>query len=77
MPVPCRLRRNRSPVPELWALCTPCERWFCLPSDSGAHLASTRCETCSGAPAQFEMRTPTSSFSVEVAPEMLDPDLTF
>lgn len=54
-------------MPEMWARCGPCSRWFYVPFSTGETMARAHCPVCSSAPSRFEVRIAKPSFDVEIA----------
>lgn len=53
-------------MPEMWAQCHPCDRWFFVPFDSGERMSQARCPVCSSEASLFEVRIEESAFPVEM-----------
>lgn len=53
-------------MPELWAHCEPCSRWFFVPFRSNEELAQMHCPVCADTADRFEVRLEQSTFPVEL-----------
>lgn len=51
-------------MPEMWARCEPCNRYFFVPSTTGEEMSRTLCPVCCEAPDRFEVRTGKTSFDL-------------
>ena len=56
-------------MPEMWAHCAPCARWFFIPFSNGETMARSTCPVCTAQPDRFEVRTDGAAFPVEVTEE--------
>ena len=54
-------------MPEMWAHCQPCSRWFFIPFSTGETMARSTCPVCASQPVRFEVRTDSSSFPLELS----------
>lgn len=54
-------------MPEMWAQCSPCNRWFYVPFSTGEEMAAAQCPVCASAPDSFEVRTGATQFHVDLS----------
>lgn len=53
-------------MPEMWAHCGPCSRWFYVPFSTGEAMSRSACPVCSEQPDGFEVRLAEKAFPVEM-----------
>jgi hypothetical protein len=53
-------------MPEMWAHCEPCSRWFFVEFSSGEEMSRARCPVCATPAGGFEVRLDEASFPVEM-----------
>ncbi|HVM19020.1 MAG TPA: hypothetical protein VM307_03565 [Egibacteraceae bacterium] len=53
-------------MPEMWARCEPCDRWFYVAFTTGEEMARRRCPVCDCPPTKFEVRLANSAFDVHL-----------
>ena len=53
-------------MPEMWAHCEPCSRWFFVPFDYGEELVRSACPVCTQQADRFEVRLNDTAFPVEL-----------
>jgi hypothetical protein len=53
-------------MPEVWARCEPCDRWFFVPFDSGERMARALWPSCAAATSAFQVHLEGVTFPVEL-----------